>query len=232
MAYQVEIQEFQGPLDLLLQFIKERKLDISQVSLAKVTDQYLNYLDNSREISASELADFLIVAAKLLVVKSKLLLPELVDDGEDGAEELETQLRFYQEYLIASQALEKIIKKKNFCFSREKIVWRQEPVFSPPAKLKPAELAQAFESVLNRINYLVNLPRRIVRRNISLKKTVGEIRRRLAGRRKISFQEILARANSREEALVSFVALLELIKNQEAAVNQKGIFDEIFIEKI
>ena len=79
MSYKIELEQFQGPLDLLLQLIEGQKLDISQVSLAEVTDQYLAYLDGVHDISATELADFLLVATKLLVIKSKLLLPQLAD---------------------------------------------------------------------------------------------------------------------------------------------------------
>ena len=74
---EIKLEKFQGPLDLLLRLIEGQELDISQVSLAQVTDQYLNYLDSAKNISATELADFLVIATKLLVIKSKILLPQL-----------------------------------------------------------------------------------------------------------------------------------------------------------
>jgi len=86
--YQIKLEQFNGPLDLLLCLIEDEKLDISQVSLAKVTDQYLSYIERSENISATELADFLVIATKLLVIKSKTLLPDLVDGEEDSAEQL------------------------------------------------------------------------------------------------------------------------------------------------
>ena len=78
--YEIKTEQFQGPLDLLLSLIESQKLDISQIALAQVTDQYLTYLDQSQDIGATELADFLVVATKLLIIKSRILLPQTADE--------------------------------------------------------------------------------------------------------------------------------------------------------
>ena len=96
--YEIKTEQFQGPLDLLLSLIESQKLDISQIALAQVTDQYLTYLDQAQDIGATELADFLVVAAKLMYMKSKLLLPSLVDEELEEGPDLETQLREYQKF--------------------------------------------------------------------------------------------------------------------------------------
>ncbi|HQA64208.1 MAG TPA: segregation/condensation protein A, partial [bacterium] len=217
---------------LLLQLIEQEKMDISQVALAKVTDQYLAYLEQTQDISATELADFLVVATKLLVIKSKTLLPQLADEEEDSAEQLEAQLKMYQDYLAATKLVEEIIGQQRFCFNRERLAVKSEVVFSPPSQLTALELAAIFTTVLNRIDYIVNLPQKIMARAVSLKEVVADIREKLRQFKKMNFQNVLVTAQSRAEVVVCFMALLELIKSGEVAVNQRGVLDDILIEKV
>ena len=230
MEYKIELEKFQGPLDLLLQLIEQKEVDISQVALAEVTDGYLAYLDRAIDISATELADFLVVATKLLVIKSKTLLPQLADDEEDSAEQLEAQLKMYKDYLDASRIVEKMLGK-NILFSREKIAYNFEPTFSPPKELKADDLANIFTEILHRIDYVVNLPQKIMKKAVTLKERVASIREAIFKVQKINFREVLISASDRTEVVVSFMALLELIKSGEVAVNQKGVFDDIIVEK-
>jgi len=230
--YQTNLEQFQGPLDLLLQLIEDQKLSISQVSLAEVTDQYLGYLDKLQTVGAEELADFLIIATKLLVIKSKILLPQLADEEEDSAEQLEAQLRLYKDYLEASKLIEQLLLKKNFCFTREKIAWQMKPTFSPPAGLAAADLLQLYSEILRRIDYIISLPQKVLEKVVSLKEMVMSIRQTLGKMRKFSFRQMLSGAKSRSDIVVCFLALLELIKAGEVAVNQAGVFDEILIEKV
>jgi len=230
--YQIKLNQFSGPLDLLLALIEEQKLDISQVSLAKVTDQYLAYLDSQTEISANELADFLVIATKLLVIKSKILLPQLADEEEDSAEQLEAQLKMYKDYLEASKNIEQIIKSGHLLFSRERIAFNFEPTFSPPKELQVGELKPLYEEILKRVDYIINLPQKVMKQTVSLKEKVTNIRQLIARLKTINFKDILADAKSRTEVVVSFMALLELIKSGEIAVNQGGIFDDIYVSPV
>lgn len=230
--YEIKTEQFQGPLDLLLNLIESRKLDISQIALAQVTDQYLLHLDRAGDIGAAELADFLVVATKLLIIKSKILLPQVADEEEDSAEALEAQLKLYKDYLIASQKLAEMIGEKRFAFTREKIAFNFTPAFSPPVGLKAEELVDVFWEILNRIDYVVNLPQRIISKVASLKEIVLDFRSRLSELGKISFKKFLNEVKNRDEMVVSFMAVLELIKSGEAAVTQRGVFDDIILEKI
>lgn len=232
MIYQINLEQFSGPLDLLLSLIEEQKLDISQVALAKVTDQYLAYLDERKGLPAQDLADFLTVATKLLVIKSKILLPQLADDEEDSAEQFEAQLRMYKEYLEAAKKIEGILAQNNYAFTRERLPVDFRPKFSPPAKLAGSDLAGVMAEILRRIEYITQLPEKIMERVVSLKEMVGDIRSALLKAQKISFREVLSQAKNKSEAVLCFMALLELIKSGEAAVNQKGIFDEIEVERV
>lgn len=227
-----KLDQFSGPLDLLLQLIEGQKLDISQVSLAKVTDQYLAYLDEHKDLPAHDLADFLTVATKLLVIKSKTLLPKMADDEEDSAEQFEAQLRMYKEYLEAAKKIEAILAQNNFAFTRERLPIDFRPKFSPPQKLAASDLSAVYAEIIKRVEYITQLPEKIMQRVVSLKEMVGDIRNALMKAQKISFRDVLSHAKSKAEAVVCFMALLELIRSGEAAVNQKGIFDEIEVERV
>jgi segregation and condensation protein A len=231
MEYKAELEQFQGPLDLLLQLIQGKEMDISQVSLAEVTDQYLAYLDSSKNISATDLADFLVVATKLLVIKSKTLMPQLADDEDDSAEQLEAQLKMYKDYLDASKNIEKMLGKQNILFSREKMAVNFEPTFSPPASLKVDELKDLYQEILGRVDYVINLPKKVMAKAVSLKETVAGIRQRIDQFKKLNFSDVIKSAASKTEVVVSFMAILELLKAGEIAVNQQGVFDEIYVEK-
>lgn len=230
--YQTNLEQFQGPLDLLLQLIEGQKLDISQVSLAQVTDQYLGYLDKMENIATEDLADFLVIATKLLVIKSKLLLPQLADEEEDSAEQLEAQLRMYRDYQEASKQIEQMISEENFSFSREKVAFTLQPTFSPPQSVTATLLQEIFFEVVRRVDYIVNLPQKIMEKVVSLTEMVSGIREKLQTMGKFSFHQLLAGAKSRGDVVVYFMALLELIREGEVAVNQKGVFDEIEVEKV
>lgn len=229
--YQIKLEQFSGPLDLLLSLIEDQKLDISQVSLAKVTDQYLAYVDSRPDLPAGELADFLTVATKLLVIKSKIILPELADDEEDSAEQLEAQLKMYKEYLEAAQKIAALLGAGHYAFTRERLPLDFRPKFSPPQNVTAGLLAQVFTEIVSRVEYVTKLPEKIMEKVVSLKETVSGIREALGRAQKINFREIIGRARSRQDIVVCFMALLELVRSGEAAVNQQGIFDEIEVEK-
>jgi len=102
---QIQIEKFSGPLDLLLKIVEQEDLDITQISLAKIADEYLRYLEKPGHIDPEDMADFLLVAAKLLVIKSRALLPNLAPEEEQEISELEAQLRMYKEFVEAARAL-------------------------------------------------------------------------------------------------------------------------------
>lgn len=230
--YHAQLEQYQGPLDLLLQLIEDQKLDISQIALAKVTDQYLAYLDQAENTTSLELADFLVIATKLLVIKSKTLLPQLADDEDDSAEQLEAQLKLYRDYLEACRKIEGILKEKNICFSREKMAVAWEPVFSPPPSLTTGSLQQIFSDLVARLDYVVNLPKQVMARVVTLKEKVADLRGLLTKVGNINFRDMLTDVKTKSEAVVCFMALLELIKSNEIAVNQRGVLDDIVISRI
>jgi len=231
----VKVEHFEGPLDLLLQLIEEQKLEITKVSLAQVTEQYIQVLNQSTQdqIDTEELADFLVVAARLLLIKSKALLPflEWGDDEEEG-EELTKQLKIYKEYLEAMKGIQEIISKKHFSFSRSKLLVGKEIGFAPPPKLTKNKLRDTFADVIKDLDPLLNLPTEVVRKTVNIQEKISQIRSRIFKEASTRFSDILKEAKDKTEIIVSFLALLELVKQKTIIVKQDNNFEDITIEKV
>ena len=228
----IKIEKFEGPLDLLLQLIEQQELDISQVALAEVTEQYLQALENAEEFPVEELADFLVVAAKLLLIKSRILLPQLAVEGAEEAADLEKQLKIFKEYLEASKNIAKIIHKRKFTFGRGKPAIVIEKKFSPPEKLTTTILKELFLGVLKEIELVVSLPKAVVEKTVSISEKIETIRALILDKALVSFKAIIQDSKSKTDVIVSFLALLELVKQRSILVKQSKLWQDIEIERI
>lgn len=230
----IKLEKFEGPLALLFQLIEKEEMDITEVSLAKIADQYVNYIRSAGNIGPDEMADFLVVAARLLLIKSKALLPYLYPEEEKEIEELEQQLRMYKEFIEAAKKIEAMLGKKKFMFVREfnrKAVLANINLFSPPKNLKIEDLKSIFEDLLGRIQPPEKLEEEMLDKKISIEEKILSIQNMLLDRIKTSFNKIIANAKNRTEIIVSFLAMLELIKQRDIMVEQDGLFEEIIINK-
>lgn len=233
---QFKLEKFQGPLGLLLQIIEKEELDITEVSLAKIADQYLEYIRNLSEIDAEEMADFLVVAAKLLLIKSRALLPYLSPEEDEEIEELEQQLKMYQEFLEATKKIEKMLGKKKFMFAREfnrQAILASNNIFSPPKKLEKDSLREVFEDILGRIKPIQEkLEEGKIEDNIKIEDKIRSIKELILKRIKFSFKSLFASSASKTEKIVSFLALLELVKQKDIIASQNDLFGEIDIRSV
>jgi len=231
--HKIKVQQFEGPLDLLLQLIEDQKLEITEVSLAQVTEQYIQILNQASEqqIKPQELADFLVVASRLLLIKSRALLPFLQWEQEEE-EELTVQLKIYKEYLDASNAVKKIIGKKRFSFSREKLLTVEVVDFAPPAGLVKNRLGEIFKEIINKFELVISLPQNIIKRTINIQERIQQLRERIMKTAKLNFSDILKESKDRTEVIVNFLALLELMKQRIVVVRQDRVFEDITIEKV
>jgi len=229
-SYKIRLEHFEGPLDLLLQLIESEELDITKVSLAKVTDQFLEFINEAQDLNPEEVADFLVVASKLLLLKSKILLPSLAIDDEE-ATDLEHQLKIYKEYYEASKLIETMIKKKQFTFTREKPIRVFTPRFSPPEKLKIEDLRSIFIDLLKKLEPIVNLPKDVIRKTISISEKIRQIKDFILSQVAFSFKKLLNNGGNKTEVIVSFLAILELVKQKTIEVSQSRMFEEIKIRK-
>lgn len=229
--FAIKLQQFEGPLDLLLDLIEQEKLDISQMSLATVTDSFLKRLESEKDIPMEELADFLVVATKLLFIKSRLLLPFLNFGQEEPAGDLESQLRIYKEYLDASKSIEAMIGKRRFLYVHEKLP-HVEIGFAPPKELTTDQMAAFMRGVIARLQPLVQVPQATIEKTVSIHEKIRQIQSMFTKAKRTSFSEVLKNAETRTEVIVSFLALLELVKQRSVAVSQDARWGDIVIDRV
>ena len=236
-SYQVRIPAFEGPLDLLLQLIEREKLDISSISLAQVADQFLAYVREMDQIAADTLADFLVVASRLVWIKSHLLLPQQSRPGndeqeEDPAEALARQLREYKRFKEAALALRSIEEAGYHTYLRA----------APPPELERhleadssalVELLAAAQAAL--ASAAASLPPEsldgmVVPFTLTIHDQIVLIRTATQGGRRVAFRGLLSRARHRLEIIVTLLAVLELLKRDRIHAVQDEPFGEIYIE--
>lgn len=231
MDYQVKLKSFEGPLDLLLNLIEEQKLDITQVFLAKVADDFLNYLKNQNQISLKNLAEFLDVASKLTLIKSKSLLPqlELTEEEQEDIEDLENRLKEYQAFKQITEELKDLSESDERGFSRKTKVSPEISVFDPP-NVNHEMLFNMFKDVLDKMPKEEKFSKAVVRNKISMEDKISEIRKILSLSKSIKFGEFLRKAKTKVEIIISFLAILELLKLKVLEVEQNENFSEIILQ--
>lgn len=225
--FKTKTETFEGPLDLLLELIEAEKLDITEISLARVAEQFIAALQQVEQRNPEELADFLVVAAKLILIKSRVLLPYLELDGEDDGRDLERQLKMYKVYFDAAKVLRKKLRQRRILYLRKHVP--PVPVFMPPVGLAGEDLRGVFASVLQRLEPVVRLPREIIVRTLNLQEKIRSIRDRVLAETTINFSRLINESPSKVDVIVTFLALLELVKQRVIGVAQGGIFEEIAI---
>lgn len=231
MAYTIILDQFSGPLDLLLKLIEEEKLDISRISLAKVTDQFINYLEKKEIINLSELSDFLYIAAKLLYIKSTILLPHPSLEEEKEVLRFEEQLKIYKEYREATKIIKNVLNCQRYSFSREKF-FLTEGFFVPPKNVDLKKIYNSFELLVKKLEKELYIVRKIKRKIISLADKIKEIDNLLKNYKKLNFSFLLKKAKSKLEIIINFLAILELVKRRVVDIQQNKTFGEIKIYKL
>ncbi|MDP3057125.1 MAG: segregation/condensation protein A [bacterium] len=232
MPFTVKLEQFEGPLDLLLELIQKEKLEITLISLAKVTNSYLGHLKGNLDISSDNLSDFLVVAARLILIKSKALLPilELTPEEEDSIADLEARLALYKKFKEVSQLLGLEFDKRQFSFSRKGFEGVKQGFFPPP-DIDAAILEKTMSRILAEMPKAEKLVEERVKEVITLEQKIIELKSSLQQRIEMSFKTLTASAKNKTEIIVTFLAILELFKAKIINVEQKEIFGEIMISK-
>lgn len=230
MSFSVEQEAFQGPLALLLELIDERKLEITQVSLAQVADAFLARLQEV-DVPEEEMAEFLVVAARLIYLKSRELLPYLqFHDEEEAADRLEDRLRAYKEFVEAAKRLE-VRWGSAAMHVRPFVRAKKEEAFRPSENVSLDALHDAFAAVLRRLAPFFALREQKMTRTVSVEERVQSLRDALLVRAKMHFTELVADATEKADVVVNFLALLEMLRRREVTIVQEGSFGGIVIEK-
>lgn len=231
MNYKVKLEQFEGPLDLLLSLIEKRKLFVNEISLARITDDFIAYINQLGHFPVAESAQFILIASTLLLIKSKSLLPQLdlTKEEETSIEDLERRLKLYQRIRDLSVHVKERFGK-NVIFERNAPKFA-EPVFSPDDSMTVPALLDAIRSVLKNVPKKENLPKAVVRKVISLEEMITNLTERVQRSLKTSFREFAAVGKAEKvHVIVSFLAMLELVKQGIVDVTQEKDFDDIHIE--
>jgi segregation and condensation protein A len=244
MAYTVRVESFsaqggppldwEGPLDLLLKLVEADEMEITNVSLMKVTEPFVQHVrENQGKIPPEDLADFLVVAAKLVYLKSKALLPSLSDPMLEEGPDLETQLRMYKTFVEAAQRLGEMAKQGQQSFSRAKRPIKDLAMgFIAPTEATTETLCEAFRRAIRRLEPIAYLPKAALERVVTLEEKLSQLGERVRKAMRVSFHRFLAESQNRAEMVVSFLALLELIKQRSVKVKQEHLFHDIHLEAV
>jgi len=233
-AYEIKLEKFSGPLEKLLDLIEERKLEISEISLAEVTADFLDFIKRLETVESRILADFVAVAAKLVLIKSKILLPglELTQEEKTEIKDLETRLKIYKEFKAASQYIKNLWDQKNIAYSRPLFMALGEDggIFYPPGSLETEDLVRALSNLAQTLSELFVEPKKIRIRVISLEQKMNELLTRFEKAVHHSFKE-LTKEKPRGEIIVLFLAILHLLRDRIINAEQKARFGDIIIQK-
>jgi len=230
--YKVQLENFYGPFDLLLYLIKEEELNIYDIPIARIAEQYLMYIETMKQLNIDIASDFLVVAATLMEIKSKTLLPKHGEESEEGDPrfELVKKLIEYKKYKDLSKSLASLIEKQSQTFTRPFI--EIEPLSEDKTdvlkKLDVWELVKT-SARLGKETALA-IPVSIIYDDVPLEHFIKTILERLQARREITFSELIPDTKDRLSLLKNFLAILELAKQKQLSLNQEKDFGEITLK--
>lgn len=222
--------EFEGPIEVLLRLIEERKMHISQVSLASVADDFIAYAQKIDGNHKGEIANFILVASTLMLIKSLALLPTLqvTTEEKEGIEDLERRLRLYQRMKDLSVHVKERFGKQ-VIFTREmskEII----PVFAPTAEITPPGIVQVIKNLITNFPKPEKIPEVIIKKVISLEEAITNLTERVQSALKMSFKQFVGSQKEKVNIIVSFLGMLELVKRGIINVEQQNHFDDIHME--
>ena len=241
MSYRVRLEVFEGPLDLLLHLVKKNEVDLSDLPVATITDQYIAYLDLLQQLDLDMAGEYLVMAATLLHLKSRLLLPseEAADEesGEDPRAELARQLLEYQRFKEAAEMLDRNsmlgrdvftrVPLRNEAIDGQGIAQDVQNVTDEICDVSLGDLLDALQEVLK--NTEPDIVHQVMLEQISLREQVCMVLDLLRERTQVTFTELLSTDTSRLQILVTFLAALELVRTRMVDVNQDKRFGPIML---
>ena len=246
MAISYKLEKFEGPLDLLLHLIEKNKVDIYDIPIVEITKQYLDYVNQMEKEDLNIVSDFLVMAATLLDIKSRMLLP--VPETEEGEEEdpraeLVARLLEYKKYKLMAQELADMEDAAGDVLFKVPTVPKEVAKYEPPVDLDQlldgltlAKLQRIFDSIMRRQKEKVDPIRSkfgtIRREPVSLEAKIMDVMHYARKHRKFSFRQMLERQRDKLEVVVSFLAILELMKIGKIHLTQEHTFDDMWIETL
>lgn len=233
-VYTIKTTGFEGPFGLLLSLVEERKLFINEISLAQVTEEYLGYINKIGNLNPIEISSFIVVAATLILIKSKSLLPNLnlTLEEEGDIKNLEDRLKLYELYTNLSKNVKEIFGKKIIFEPQERK--NDVLVFLPDEQITKESMMTFARNALGKIPKKIFLPEVEVKKVISIEEMIDKLTERIKNSLKMNFKDFAGRAETKEErifVIVGFLAMLELVRNGILNAVQENSFEDIIIEK-
>ncbi len=246
MAISVKLQAFEGPLDLLLHLIEKNKINIYDIPIVEITEQYMEYIKQMKEHDLNVVSEFLVMAAWLLEIKSKMLLPKEVNDEgeeEDPREELVRQLLEYKMYKFMASELKERQVDAALSFYKEPTVPKEVAQYEEPVDLEEllsgvslAKLYKVFELVIKKQKDKVDPIRskfgQIQKEEVSLSDKMDYVQEYARNNKKFNFRVLLEENKTKMQMIVTFLAILELMKVGDIKISQEDIFEDIIIESL
>ena len=246
MAIPVKLPVFEGPLDLLLHLIDKNKIDIYDIPIVEITDQYLEYIHHMEREDLDIMSEFMVMAATLLDIKCRMLLPKEVNEEgeeEDPRAELVARLLEYKTYKYMSMELKDMELDAEKIFYKSPTIPREVEKYEPPVDLDKlldgvtlAKLQQIFQSVMRRQKDKIDPVRStfgtIRKEPVSLEQKIASVMGYARKHRKFSFRGMLSKQKDKTEVVVTFLALLELMKVGKIYLTQENLFDDMMIETL
>lgn len=230
--YQITLEKFTGPLDILLSLVEEQKLAINEISLAGVAEQYIAYLKSLEEMLPGELAAFLVIASTLMLIKSRSLIPnlKLSEEEETDIKELEQRLKTFQFFKELAGHLRDLNQENRHLFGREAYSG-MSAVFFPPESLTASILQKILGEIVESMPFKESLPEEEILKTVSLEDKMTELKERIENFMEFSFDEMKNGAKEKIEVIVGFLAMLELIKQGFLIFEQKRLFGSIQLKR-
>ena len=241
----IKIENFEGPFDLLLHLLKKNKMDIYNIRIFEITNQYLEHLKTMKELDLEITSEFIVMASTLLEIKSKTLLPKIKNEEEDNEDpklSLVEKLIQYRKFKGAAEFLKEKSLYNGIVFSKKpEIIEEKGNNLNNEDILKNTTMLDLYniynnliEQMRNKINHsnVSNLSKTIEIDKYKVEDKIVHIRELLIEKNIYSFSEIVSECESKIETIVTFLALLELIKDKQVKVSQENSFEEIYVERI
>lgn len=235
MEYKFKINEFEGPLDLLLSLIKESKMDIMNIEIIKLANQYLEYIESMNDLNLTIASEYLVLASELMYLKSKCLLPkeeENDDEYEEVKENLVNRLLEYKQYKEVTSAFKNLEEERKELFTKVPSSLKEykdnDIKLSNDVTLN--DLLKAFQNFLERKKYKEPMITKVTTKEFSVEDRTRDIKNILRNRKKVEFFELFEEF-SKPYVVVTFLSILEMAKKSEIVIIQENNFDKIYCKE-
>ena len=235
--YEITIDNFSGPMDLLLHLIKQNKMDIMNVKLEVIIDEYLDYIKKMEEMNLDIASSYLVMASELLYIKSRMLLPQEKDDEEDEEdpkERLINRLILYEQYKEQIDSFKELEEERSTYYTKIPSNLSEYQTEEKKALISDVtldDLVKAFEKFLERVDQEKPVHTKITKKELSVEDRISNIKTRFKKEKRMNFFDLFE-TKTKEYVVVTFLAILEMAKNREIMIYQEDNFDNIVCEAL